>query len=88
MRVEVTAGREGEFVVVRVVDDGPGVPREALERIFEPFFTTKPQGQGTGLGLDIARRLVRQHDGQVEVESRPGRTEFRVILPQARSGLP
>ena len=87
-RVDVTAGREGEFVVVRVVDDGPGVPAEALERIFEPFFTTKPQGQGTGLGLDIARRLVRQHDGQIEVESRPGRTEFRVILPQARSGLP
>jgi len=80
-RVEVTATRRDGSVIVRVVDDGPGVPAEAMSRIFDPFFTTKPQGQGTGLGLDIARRLVRQHDGQIEVESRPGHTEFRVILP-------
>jgi len=80
-RVEVTANREGDSVVVRVVDDGPGVPPDRLRRIFEPFFTTKPVGEGTGLGLDIARRLVRQHNGQIEVDSRPGRTEFRVILP-------
>jgi len=80
-RVEVNAVRRGDSVMVQVVDDGPGVPPERLERIFEPFFTTKPPGQGTGLGLDIVRRLVRQHDGQIEVESRPGRTEFRVILP-------
>jgi len=82
-RVEVTATRGDRSVVVRVVDDGPGVPAEAMSRIFDPFFTTKPQGEGTGLGLDIARRLVRQHDGQIEVESRPGHTEFRVILPAA-----
>ena len=81
--VEVTAVREGDFVVVRVVDDGPGVPEELSDRIFEPFFTTKPQGQGTGLGLDITRRLLREHEGQIEVHSRPGRTEFRVILPRA-----
>jgi signal transduction histidine kinase len=82
-RVEVSAMGNGNSVLVRVVDDGPGVPEELKERIFEPFFTTKPQGQGTGLGLDIVRRLVRQHDGEVEVESRPGRTEFRVTLPRA-----
>lgn len=82
-RVEVSATREGDAVVVRVVDDGPGVPERIKEQIFEPFFTTKPQGQGTGLGLDIARRLVRQHNGRLEVDSRPGRTEFRVILPPA-----
>ncbi len=80
-KVEVTATRENRDVVVRVVDDGPGVPAELMNRIFDPFFTTKPMGQGTGLGLDIARRLVRQHDGYLEVDSRPGRTEFRVILP-------
>jgi signal transduction histidine kinase len=82
-RVEVTAVRRGDSVIVQVVDDGPGVPPERMDRIFEPFFTTKPPGQGTGLGLDIVRRLVRQHDGQIEVESKPGRTEFRVILPAA-----
>ena len=80
-RVDVHAVRRDGAVVVSVVDDGPGVPEALKERIFEPFFTTKAQGQGTGLGLDIARRLVRQHDGQIELTSRPGRTEFRVILP-------
>jgi signal transduction histidine kinase len=79
-RVEVQAIREGERVVVRIVDDGPGIPASIRERIFEPFFTTKPMGQGTGLGLDIVRRLVRHNDGTIEVESRPGRTEFRVTL--------
>ncbi len=80
-RVDVVAGREGDSVVVRVVDDGAGLPPELRERIFDPFFTTKPVGQGTGLGLDIARRIVRKHQGEIEVDSRPGRTEFRVTLP-------
>jgi signal transduction histidine kinase len=84
-KVEVSAACRGEKVVVRVVDDGPGVPAEMAERIFEPFFTTKPIGQGTGLGLDIARRLVAQHDGNIELDSRPGRTEFRVVLPRMKT---
>ena len=82
-RVQVQANREGERVVVRIVDDGPGIPAPVRERIFDPFFTTKPMGQGTGLGLDIVRRLVRHNDGMIEVESQPGRTEFRVTLPIA-----
>jgi signal transduction histidine kinase len=82
-RVEVVAGREGPSVVVRIVDNGPGIPATIRERIFDPFFTTKPVGQGTGLGLDIVRRLVRHNDGAIEVESQPGRTEFRVTLPVA-----
>lgn len=79
--IEVSACREGQSLVVRVVDDGAGIPEAIQERIFDPFFTTKPLGQGTGLGLDIARRLVRRHDGVIDVESRPGRTEFRVTVP-------
>ena len=79
--VQVTAARRLAFVLVRIVDDGPGVPAEIRERIFDPFFTTKPVGQGTGLGLEITRRLVRRNAGDIEVDSRPGRTEFCVTLP-------
>ena len=82
-RVEVSAASQNNSVVVRVVDNGPGIPDEVKARIFDPFFTTKPLGGGTGLGLDIARRLVTEHHGDIEVDSRPGRTEFRVILPRA-----
>jgi signal transduction histidine kinase len=82
-RVEVTASREDRKVVVRVIDNGAGIPAQVRERIFDPFFTTKPMGQGTGLGLDIVRRLVRHNDGEISVESQPGRTQFRVALPLA-----
>jgi signal transduction histidine kinase len=84
-RVRVTAKPEGDAVVVSVVDDGPGIPAEIRERIFEPFFTTKDVGQGTGLGLDIVRRLVQRHDGRIDVQSDPGHTEFRVSLPAAET---
>lgn len=87
-RVEVRANREAQRVVVRVVDNGTGIPPQVLERIFDPFFTTKGVGQGTGLGLDIVRRLVRHNDGEIEVESRPGHTEFRVSLPIAEGNVP
>jgi signal transduction histidine kinase len=66
---------------VSVIDDGPGIPVHLQKRIFDPFFTTKPVGEGTGLGLDIARRLVRQYDGNLDFDTKPGRTEFRVTLP-------
>jgi signal transduction histidine kinase len=82
-QVEVTATRKHQGVLVGVVDNGPGIPDGVHERLFEPFFTTKPVGKGTGLGLDIVRRLVSHNDAAIEVESRPGRTEFRVFLPLA-----
>jgi signal transduction histidine kinase len=82
-RVEVLANRENQRIVVRVIDDGAGIPPQVRERIFDPFFTTKPIGHGTGLGLDIVRRLVRHNDAEISVESQPGRTEFRVALPLA-----
>ena len=81
--VRVTA--DANWVTVYVVDDGPGIPADILTRIFDPFFTTKPMGQGTGLGLDISRRIVRMHDGTIDVESKPGRTEFRVALPVVKT---
>jgi signal transduction histidine kinase len=81
--VQVTAQREKQRVVVRIIDDGPGIPPEVKTRMFDPFFTTKPVGQGTGLGLDIVRRLLTHNEAQIEVDSMPGRTEFRVFLPGA-----
>ena len=80
-RVMVTAACDGDSVVVRVIDDGPGIPPEVKSRIFDPFFTTKPVGSGTGLGLDIAQRLVSRHEGVIAVTSEPEKTEFRVTLP-------
>jgi signal transduction histidine kinase len=81
--VTVAARAEGPKVVVRVTDDGPGIPAEARGRIFDPFFTTKPVGKGTGLGLDIVRRLLDRNDGSIDLQTEPGRTEFRVTLPAA-----
>jgi signal transduction histidine kinase len=79
-RVVITAKRELDRVVVRVADDGPGIPEDILPHIFDLFFTTKPPGQGTGMGLEITRRLVRRYHGDITVESEPGRTEFCVRL--------
>jgi signal transduction histidine kinase len=84
--VEVSAARDRQRAVVRVVDNGPGIPAEIRPHLFEPFFTTKPVGIGTGLGLDIVRRLVSHNDAEIEIESAPGRTEFRVFLPLAADG--
>ena len=84
-RIDISASREGNKVVARVVDNGTGIPADIMKRIFDPFFTTKPVGSGTGLGLDIVRRLVQRHNGEIEVESRPGQTEFRVTLPAAET---
>ena len=81
--VTVTATSRGEFVVVRVMDDGPGIPEQHRARIFDPFFTTKPVGSGTGLGLDIARRFAHLNDGDLDFSSQPGHTVFRVRLPVA-----
>jgi signal transduction histidine kinase len=74
--------RNRDSAVVDVVDDGPGIPPEVQPRIFDPFFTTKGVGEGSGLGLDIARRIVRtRHKGEIRFESRPGETCFEVTLP-------
>jgi signal transduction histidine kinase len=73
---------EGDAVLVTIGDSGPGIPPDAARQIFEPFYTTKPMGEGTGLGLDIVRGIVRRHRGSVRVlHSRPGDTVFEVRLP-------
>ncbi len=78
----VRTWRDHDRLVVEFRDTGPGVPDEIRQRIFEPFFTTKPVGQGTGLGLDISWRIVvNKHHGDLQVESSPGDTRFRVRLP-------
>ncbi len=79
--IDVIATRDTHRVVVRVIDDGPGIPPDVKTRMFDPFFTTKPVGKGTGLGLDIVRRLLAHNHAHIEVDSIPGRTEFRVLLP-------
>ena len=72
----------GSWVVVEITDSGGGIPPEIADRIFEPFFTTKPAGEGSGLGLDICRKIIDKHQGKIEFDSQPGRTTFRVWLPQ------
>jgi signal transduction histidine kinase len=81
--ITVRACREPGGVMAEVVDNGPGVPSEIQDRIWEPFFTTKDVGQGSGLGLDIARRIVSRHAGTIELHQSPGETAFAVRLPAA-----
>jgi signal transduction histidine kinase len=77
----ITTARDGAFVRVVIEDDGPGIPKEIQSKIFEPFFTTKAVGEGTGLGLDTSQRIVREHHGTINLESKPGQTKFTVRLP-------
>ena len=78
----IRTGLDRDQVFVDIRDTGHGVPPEIRDRIYEPFFTTKAVGQGTGLGLDITWRIVvNKHHGDIELESVPGDTRFRVRLP-------
>ena len=80
--LRIRTARDDGCVLVEIADNGPGIPAEVQSRIFEPFFTTKDVGGGTGLGLDVTRRIVvRLHQGDIRVESRPGDTRFQVRLP-------
>jgi len=79
--VRISTHREGELACVCIQDNGPGIPDDIAARIFEPFYTTKAPGSGTGLGLDIAQRIVTQHQGTIRLKSAPGSTSFEVCLP-------
>jgi len=68
-------------IVLKFTDNGKGIPPEIIPKIFQPFFTTKSAGEGSGLGLDIVRKIVEKHEGTIAVESVPGQTTFTVSLP-------
>ena len=81
-RISVKAALEGSFVLVEIQDDGPGIAPELREEVFDPFFSTKGAGKGSGLGLSIARRIVTEHGGQLElVAPEQGGACFRIQLP-------
>ena len=84
-RLEVTISTEGSWARIDIADTGPGVPAEVQKKIFEPFFTTKKPGEGTGLGLDISRKIIEDHHGTLSFVSEPGRTIFTARLPLAVS---
>lgn len=79
--LEIGVSQQDNQVVVQVTDSGSGIEPEIQKRIFEPFFTTKPMGEGSGLGLEIVKKIIDKHSGRIEVESEPGRTTFKVWLP-------
>jgi signal transduction histidine kinase len=80
--ITIGTTRDGVCARVDIADDGPGIPPQIKDRVFDPFFTTKDVGEGTGLGLDTARRIVTERiGGSIEFESEPGRTVFHVWLP-------
>ena len=79
--LEIRTCTEPGGIMVDVIDSGAGIPKDVQSRIFDPFFTTKDVGKGTGLGLDIVARIVRSHNGAIQVHSVPGRTVFQVRLP-------
>lgn len=72
---------EKNWIVVAITDSGKGIPEDEINQIFNPFFSTKPKGEGTGIGLDISKRIIEKHQGEIKVTSKPGETTFSVYLP-------
>ena len=87
-QLEIAVFQQEARIVVQITDSGCGVPEEIRERIFEPFFTTKTAGEGSGLGLDIVKKIIEKHDGSIALESRPGRTTFSIFLPITAALIP
>ena len=88
-RLTIRTERDGQWCLIEVSDNGPGIPPENVDRLFEPFFTTKPVGKGTGLGLSISYSLARKQGGDIEVRSQPGQgATFTVRLPVTSQSVP
>jgi two-component system NtrC family sensor kinase len=86
--IRVSTGRDEDTVWVEISDTGTGIAAENLPRIFDPFFSTKAVGEGTGLGLSISYGIVKKHHGDIQVQSKPGNTVFRIVLPQRHAPQP
>ena len=80
-KLEIGVAQQQENILVAITDSGAGIPPEVAKKIFDPFFTTKPAGEGSGLGLDIVRKIITKHQGNITFESIPGKTTFKVTLP-------
>ena len=80
--ITIETSSDDKNVYVKILDNGPGIPQEIINRIFDPFFTTKKVGEGTGIGLDLVNRIIDHHNGEVKVDSKPGRTEFIICIPK------
>lgn len=80
-KLEISVCQQQQHVVVQITDEGTGIPTEIQSRIFDPFFTTKAAGEGSGLGLNIVYKIVKKHQGKIELNSEPGHTMFQVWLP-------
>jgi signal transduction histidine kinase len=80
--ITIETSSDDKNVYVKIIDNGPGIPQEIINRIFDPFFTTKKVGEGTGIGLDLVKRIIDHHNGEVKVDSKPGRTEFVICIPK------
>lgn len=80
--ITIETACDSRNVNVKIIDNGSGIPPEILSRIFDPFFTTKKVGEGTGIGLDLVNRIIKHHNGEIKVDSKPGRTEFAVSIPK------
>ena len=83
-KLHIATFRERHYVCIQITDNGSGIPEANLTRIFDPFFTTKAMGEGTGMGLDIVKRIVDRHRATIDVQSRPGETRFTVCFPVNR----
>jgi len=79
--LDIETSCDNKNVTIRIIDNGSGIPEDILPRIFDPFFTTKKVGEGTGIGLDIVQNVIKRHNGEVKVNSIPGKTEFIIRLP-------
>lgn len=79
--LKISIKKVSKNIQIKINDNGTGIPKDIIKRIFEPFFTTKPQGEGSGLGLDIVKKIIKKHKGNINVESEPGNTTFTITLP-------